>query len=97
MRLFNSKIFQDDAGLQFVSGVKLSKGKIYTASCRLQKYMNYRVNKDEVNYRVLVGDLREMTKQTKCEVDILSNRFNSEYSPDVESVDVSENVLTFPS
>lgn len=58
--------------------------KLYAATNRLQNYLNRQIPEQEVNYRVLVGDVRQMTRGTKCQVDI-GNRV--EYTPDSESVD----------
>ncbi|KAG8262362.1 hypothetical protein J6590_053846 [Homalodisca vitripennis] len=77
---------KDDAALQFTSGIKVYGNKLYAATSRLQNYITNRISENEDNYRVLVGDLQEMTRGTKCQVDYNSNRFNIEYEPDSESV-----------
>jgi len=78
---------KDNVNLQFNSGIKIYHEKLYAATSRLQNYMTNRVNENEVNYRILEGDVVRMTRGTKCEFDVINTRFDEEYEPDSESVD----------
>ncbi|XP_046686999.1 LOW QUALITY PROTEIN: protein yellow-like [Homalodisca vitripennis] len=60
---------KDDTALQFNSGIKVYGNKLYAATSRLQNYITNRISENEDNYRVLVGDLQEMTRGTQCQVD----------------------------
>ncbi|KAL1130529.1 hypothetical protein AAG570_011775 [Ranatra chinensis] len=77
-------IAKDVENLQFPSGVKIIGNELYLLTSRIQNVMVGNIPKDEVNYRVLVGDLEKMLvngrpyRETSSPSNEFADRFGSE-------------------
>ncbi|RZF46763.1 hypothetical protein LSTR_LSTR002626 [Laodelphax striatellus] len=60
------KLEKDDVRLQFLSGVKIVNDVLILVSSRLQNYFIDAVNDEEINYRVFLASVDQITKGTKC-------------------------------
>ncbi|XP_054013471.1 major royal jelly protein 1-like [Hylaeus anthracinus] len=66
-------IAQDPEDLQFVSGAKVVKGRyqvseeLLVLSNRYQKFVTGTMNFDEINFRILKGNVRHMIKGSVCD------------------------------
>lgn len=84
--IYLSSTLQDDTTLQFNAGIKVYGKKLYAATNRLQNFITRQIPVEEVNYRILVGDVEQMTRGTKCQV-TSGDRVDDIYAPNSESVD----------
>lgn len=74
-------IAKNDENLQFASGVKFRNGSLWILSSRLQNFIKGSVNDAEVNYRVLKGEVWELTVGTSCRKRGETGTYSTAYSP----------------
>ncbi|KAF6201411.1 hypothetical protein GE061_005859 [Apolygus lucorum] len=60
------RVAKDKKTLQFASGIKVRKGRVWSLTSRLQNYIDGNVPMNETNYRVVMGDLSQLTRGSKC-------------------------------
>ncbi|RZF49036.1 hypothetical protein LSTR_LSTR011398 [Laodelphax striatellus] len=59
---------QDDERLQFASGLKVYKHKVWVTTSRFQNYFTNIMNPNETNFRISVGRVDDLVRGTTCEM-----------------------------